>query len=311
VSPANGIKIQDYLANKWGLTVAPNSPTFVSESITSGTYNMAWQKATSGGAPISYTVTIQRSANNSTWTTVATHTVSITTDTYSSLTADYYYRFSVTATNSIATSSSSSSSSGVQYSLVPNTPIFGSEAISGSSYNITWTNALTGGSPTSYVVTIQESADNSNWSTVATPTVYVTNYAYTSLTTNYYYRFRVLAHNASGDSSPTTYSSGVQKLDALPGTPTSLSESFVGSSYSMSWSAGSGGTPTSYTVIVQYSPNNIKWITITTDTVITTTDALNSLTNNYRYRFSVVANNASGSSSSSGNTTGIQYVPAI
>jgi hypothetical protein len=79
----------------------------------------------------------------------------------------------------------------------------------------------------------------------------------------------------------------------------------------MSWADGSGGTPTSYTVTVQYSPNNIKWITAATDTVITRTDALNSLTTNYWYRFRVIANNASGSSSSSANTTGIQYVPAL
>jgi hypothetical protein len=309
VSPANGIKIQDYLGAKWGLTLAPNAPSFVSESITSGTYNMSWQRATTGGAPTSYSITIQRSANNSTWTTVATHTVSNTTDTYSSLTANYYYRFSVSATNSIATSSSSSPSSGVQYSLNPDTPISASDSITSNTYNMSWSNAATGGEPTSYVVTVQESSDNSNWTTVSTQTASSTSDTYTPLTTNYYYRFRVFARNASGDSSPTSYTAGVQKLDAVPGTPTSLSESYVGYSYSMSWADGSGGTPTSYTVTVQYSINNVKWLPTTVDTVYTTTDSYNSVNTNYWYRFRVIANNASGSSSSSGYTTGIR-VPA-
>jgi hypothetical protein len=119
----------------------------------------------------------------------------------------------------------------------------------------------------------------------------------------------VLARNANGDSSPTSYSSGVQNQDAVPGTPTSLNQSFIGDSYTMSWVAGSGGIPTSYTVTVQFSPNNIKYGGNTNSTVYTTSDTYMSAVYNYYYRFSVVATNGAGSSSSSGYTTGIQNIP--
>ena len=79
---------------------------------------MDWKDATTGGTPTSYTVTIQYSVNGSKWFSQTTHTVYTSIDTYSPLTSNYYYRFSVIAHNSAGDSLTSGNSSGVQNAVI-------------------------------------------------------------------------------------------------------------------------------------------------------------------------------------------------
>ena len=126
-------KVEGYLACKWGLrsslistnpyklyepvqegfliVAAPGTPTGLTASNTTSTFNMSWTTG-SGGTPATFTVTVYAGA-----TLVATQTISYptTSSTFSPMTSSVAYTFYVSATNTGGTSATAGPSNSVTY----------------------------------------------------------------------------------------------------------------------------------------------------------------------------------------------------
>ena len=270
----------------------PNAPT-----ITGSTLSMTWT-AGAGGTPTSYDVEIYEGATLKTTQTSITGTSS----TYSSLTNGQIYKFKVKAYN-VATPSGviSSLSSGVTYNVnsAPNAPTVNAPTNSGSTLTMTWTIG-TGGIPTSYSIYVL-----GDGSAVTTLTVSgsppATTTTYSPMVAGTAYSFYVTATNATGTSSASSTSSTViynPPLAPTPNTPT-----IVGSTLTMTWTPGGGGTPSYYTV---YVLGDAVLVT-TLNNVTGTSTTYSSLTNAVYYTFYVTATNVSGTSSNSSTSSSVLY----
>ena len=274
----------------------PNAPT-----ITGSTLSMTWT-AGAGGTPTSYDVEIYEGATLKTTQTSITGTSS----TYSSLTNGQIYKFKVRAYN-VATPSGviSSLSSGVTYSVnsPPNAPTVNAPTNSGSTLTMTWTIG-TGGIPTSYSITVLEDGVPLAPLTVSGSPPSTTR-TYSPMTAGVAYSFYVTATNATGTSSASATSSSVTYNPPLA--PTALFVYIAGSILNMSWSAGEGGTPSSYTVYVLGDTVLVE----TLNSITGTSTTYSSLTNGVYYTFYVTATNTSGTSSNSSTSSSVLYSAGV
>jgi hypothetical protein len=164
---------------------------------------------------------------------------------------------------------------------------------------MTWTIG-TGGIPTSYSIYVL-----GDGSLVTTMTISgsppATTRTYSPMTAGVAYSFYVTATNATGTSSASSTSSTVTynpPLAPTPNTPT-----ITGSTLTMTWTAGGGGTPSYYTV---YVLGDTVLVT-TLNNVTGTSTTYSSLTNGVYYTFYVTATNASGTSSNSTTSSSVLY----
>lgn len=95
---------------------------------------------------------------------------------------------------------------------------------------------------------------------------------------------------------------------AIPGAPTGFSATEGDGQVDLSWSAGSGTAPTTYTV--SYTPTYGGGTTITVVNAPTTTLTVTGLTNNTSYTFTLYAT-ASGQNSSTVSVTAVPQAPAL
>ena len=296
----------------WSFTTiitAPGAPVLSTPS--TGTANepeistLTWS-AGSGGTPASYAVQVSTSATFS--STVysqsgVTSGTSVTTGSLSNLTT-YYWE--VSATNANGTSAWSSVWSFTTIITAPGAPTLSTPANNAANQSVTPTltwSAGSGGTPASYAVQVSTSATFS--STVysqsgVTGGTSVTTGSLSNLTTYYW---EVSATNANG----TSAWSGVWSFTTIitaPGAPT-LSTPSTGTTNepempTLTWSAGSGGTPASYAVQVStsatFSSTVYSQSGVTSGTSVTT----GSLSNLTMYYWEVNATNANGTSAWSG-----------
>jgi len=183
----------------WGTFSTPTGLT--TKAVSSSQIKVGWN-AVFGAT--SYT--LERSTNQTTWTTV--YTGSNTSFTNASLNADTPYFYRVRATNSSGSTTGYASSSSIKTKIA--TPLnFAASAISSSQVKLSW-NSVTGA--TSY--TLERSTDQSSWTNVYTGTN--TNFTNTGLNANtkYYYRVKATNSGNSSDHSGTvTFTGGnTQKL---------------------------------------------------------------------------------------------------
>ena len=271
----------------------PNAPT-----ITGSTLTMTWT-AGAGGAPTSYDVEIYEGATLKTTQTSITGT----STTYSSLTNGQIYKFKVRAYNTATPSGIISSlSSGITYTTnsPPNAPTVNAPTNSGSTLTMTWTIG-TGGLPTQYDIYVLGNGSAVTHLTV-TGVPPTTTKVYSPMTGGVAYSFYVTATNTSGTSSASSTSSTVTYNPPLAPTPDL--PTIVGTSLSMTWTAGGGGTPTYYTVYVLENLNLVA----TLDNITDLSTTYSPLVNGSFYAFYLTATNLSGTSSSSSTTNpNIQY----
>jgi len=105
--------VQEYLARKWGVTIAPAVPGTPTATVASATSaSVSWTApAWDGGASVtSYTVT---SSSGPSGTKTCTATAPATTCTVTGLTTGTGYTFTVTATNTVGAGPASSASNSV------------------------------------------------------------------------------------------------------------------------------------------------------------------------------------------------------
>ena len=259
---ANGTSAWSGIWSFTTIITEPGVPVLSTPSTgTSGqsvTPTLTWS-AGSGGTPASYAVQVSTSATFS--STVysqsgVTGGTSVTTGSLSNLTT-YYWE--VSATNANGTSAWSSIWSFTTIITAPGSPILSSPSTGVANQSVTPTltwSAGSGGTPASYAVQVSTSATFS--STVysqsgVTSGTSVTTGSLSNLTTYYW---EVSATNANGTSAWSSVWSFTTIITA-PGAPALSTPSTGASGQSvaptLTWSAGSGGTPASYAVQVSTS----------------------------------------------------------
>jgi Fibronectin type III domain len=297
---ANQVKSQfSSKKSRYGL---PSSPNNITVSITLSTLSMGWTVG-SGSTPTGYIVYIYEvGAVNTTYT----QTVSGTTSSYTSCLDSYSYYFTVVATNANGRSGQSTASSpSLQCSLGLSDPVLDPPTITGSTLTMTWT-AGEGGAPTSYDVEIYESGTLKTTQTSITGT----SSTYSSLVNGETYRFKVRAYNAatpsgirSDESSGVTYS-----VNSAPNAPTVNAPTNSGSTLTMTWTIGTGGIPTSYSIYVLGDGSPVTTLT-TSGSPPATTRTYSPMTAGVAYSFYVTATNATGTSSASATSSTVTYNP--
>ena len=326
--------IESYLAQKWGLTAAlpanninntfpagspvalqtyipkvqtnvgytlffPGIPTITTPTNTGNitTLTMTWTApAVTGtaGQVSGYIVYIVASGSP-----VATQTLgNVLTTSFSPMTTNLNYSYSVAATGPGGTGVTSSSSLTTAYYATPGAPTVGTAANTGnlSTLTMTWT----AGSGTTTYYTVYVVVGGSTVATLTPGNVLTTTY---SMTTNLEYSFYVTATNTiAGATSESSATTGNAVYYATPGAPTVGTATNTGNSttLTMTWTAGSG-TTTYYTVYIVVGGSTVA--TLTPGNVLTTTY---SMTTNLSYTFYVTGTNTiagatSGSSATSGS----------
>ena len=276
----------------------PATPTGVSGN-TQVTVTVA---AGSGGTPTSYTVSASPQVSGVTRTctvTGASGSCAVT-----GLTNGTAYTFTTTATNSAGTSSASTASSAVTPQVVPGAPATPT-GVSGDAQVTVSVAAGTGGTPTSYTIT--KSTDGVTYSTGCTVTVPASSCIVTGLTNGTAYTFKTTATNSAGTSGLSVASASVTPVLAVPGTPATPTGVAGNTQVTVSVTAGTGGTPTSYTITK--STDGVNYSTGCTVTVPASSCIVTGLTNGTAYTFKTTATNSAGTSGLSSASASVSPEP--
>jgi hypothetical protein len=277
--------------------VAPTS------GVGSGQVRLSWTVPTdTGGSPITGFV-VQRSTNQTTWTTAASVTASMRTYTATGLTNGTRYYFRVIGRNAVGNGPASATVSAIPR-WTPSSPrsvttaVAPTAGIGTGQVRVSWAApSSTGGSAiTGYVV--QRSSNGRTWSTAATVAASARSYTASGLTNGTRYYFRVVARNAVGNGPASATVSAIPRW--RPSAPRSGTATPGHRQVRVSWAAPSstgGSAITGY--IVQRSTNGTTWTNLTTVSATARSYNATGLTNGTRYYFRVIATNAVGNSPAS------------
>jgi hypothetical protein len=189
------------------------------------------------------------------------------------------------------------------YVQAPQSPTITTSQIlmGGDFFAISW--SPNGGTADYYLVTIQQSINNSTWTIVAYNSRYtITDYNHQiGSVDNKYYRAIIESKNSGGSASTTSDS----LLNSVPAPPSPSAPNFVSTGVVMTWTpVFPGGIPASYTVYLYENDILIDTFSSVTDTTYTSTTILTMLA---VYKFKVSATNSIGTSSDSVFSSAVQY----
>jgi hypothetical protein len=269
---------------------APSGVTAVA-STTNVVVNWTASTVTTTDTPVLNYI-VERSPNNSTWTTLTT-AVSGGSTTYTDSTANnsgtYYYRIS--AVNGIGTSSTAVS--GADYYAIATTPVAVATASTANQITVSWTAPSSNPAITNYKLEKATSADSyATWTTATTTTS--TSYVDSSISYPTSYQYRLTVNNAQV-SSVTATSTTVQPYFIT--TPTNTPTVSYVSTSSASLSVGSVAyvsNPTISSWLVERSTSSTSGATWTT--VATAASSLpyvdSTVAQNTGYYYRITAKNA-------------------
>jgi hypothetical protein len=229
--------------------------------------------------------------------------------TVSGLTNGTAYKFVVSAYNSVGHGPATGYSNTITPSATPGTPTALSVTKGNAQASLTWTAPTGNGGSALTDYSIQYSTDNINWTTFSDGTSTTASAIVTGLTNGTLYYFKVAAINANGTGSYT--SSGSATPSTTPSTPTGLTLTPSVSSIYATWVQPNNGGSAITDYIIQYSLDNINWITFTDGTSInisTTITGLSSSATLYYVKVAAINENGTGTYTSSVSTTTVTAV---
>ena len=281
----------------------PSAPTITSVTASDRQVTVNWSAGATNGSTISG-YRIERSENQTTWTSAASATSGETSKLVTGLTNGSTYYFRVFTLSNAGDSGASATSSAIRPNVTPGTPTGLNVTVGNASASLSWTAPTSNGGSaiTSYNV-ISSPVGGTVSINFAARTATVSG-----LTNGTDYIYKVTATNAGGTNiSGTSAESGsvTVRPNVTPGAPTGLNVTVGNASASLSWTAptGNGGSAiTSYNVISDPSGGTIIINSVERTATVT------NLTNGTPYTYRVTATNAggtniSGTSAASGSVT--------
>jgi subtilisin family serine protease len=290
-------------------TVA-NAPTGLTAAVWpavgAGEVKLSWTAPFDGGAAITDYV-IERSTNQTTWTTLTDGVSTATTYTETGLSGGTAYWYRVSAKNSIGTGATSATTSATPATL-PAAPsgltgaVAPAAGVGSGQVKLSWTApSANGATMTDYVVEI--STNQSSWATIADGVSTATTLTINGLTNGTPYWFRVSAKNSVG-TGPTSATTSATPV-TLPAAPSGLTAAVapaagVGSGeVKLSWSAPNDGGTAITDYVLERSVDQQSWVTVADGVSTATSHTVTGLTNGTLYVFRVSAKNAVGTGSTS------------
>ena len=269
---------------------APGAPTSFVVTVTGNALSMTWGLPASGGAPTGYTLLARLVPGGP-----IVHSLPLGNVTSFGINApNGVFYLSVVATNA----SGPGPESGVVPVTVPSLPPPpGSPTglvvnVAGNSATFTWVAPTSGGPVANYVLIAgQTPGFVTPLATLVRPAT-PTGVVVPGVPPGTWY-VRIFASNAGGISGSTNEVQVVVAGPQPPGTPTLNAPTVVGHTVGLSWSAGPGGAPTSYTLFASATPGGAPFLSVPG---LTGTSAGFNNVPSGTYFLRLVANNALGSS---------------
>ena len=206
----------------------------------------------------------------------------------------------------ISTGSSGSAATTITVApvVVPGTPATPTGVVGDAQVTVTVA-AGSGGTPTSY--TVSASPQVSGVTRTCTVTGASGSCVVTGLTNSTAYTFTTTATNSAGTSGLSVASASVTPVLAVPGTPATPTGVSGNTQVTVTVAAGSGGTPTSYTITK--STDGVTYSTGCTVTVPASSCIVTGLTNGTAYTFKTTATNSAGTSGLSSASASVSPEP--
>jgi phosphodiesterase/alkaline phosphatase D-like protein len=276
---------------------APDSLT--ANAVSSTGITLSW----TNNAPTATNVLVESSTDNVNFTQIASLTCNAISFSDTGLTPNTQYYYRIRAANTAGTTTYPNTASATTFNLSAPSALVATAA-SGTSINLAWTN----NSPNATAILVQDSADNVNFTTIATLAGTATSYASTGLTAGTFYYFRVQAQNGSGVSGYSNVASVTTSTPPPPpAAPMVLSATGTSAtSISLTWKNNASNATA---VLVEDSTDSVTFTQIASLGGKTTSYSSTGLTAGTLYYYRVRAQTAAGLSSysSTGLRTGSTY----
>ena len=275
---------------------APGPPTNFQATVSGNTVNMSWGAPASGGAPTSYNIVARAVAGGPVLTTLPVGSGT----SYSVVAPNGSYSVTAQATNASGSAESAPVSITVPQAVAaPGAPSNLAASVAGNTASFTWNAPATGGPVASYLLVAGTTPGFAiPIATVSLPGT--PGAAIPGVPPGTYY-VRILALNAGGTSGPSNEVTVTVAGPAAPGAPTLNVPVVAGSTVSLSWSAGSGGPPTGYTLVASHTPGGAPIVTVPLSGTSVTFTSVPSGT----YYLRLTASNAVGTSAASNEVTAV------
>jgi uncharacterized protein (TIGR03437 family) len=240
------------------VTGAPGAPTAVQATSSGNTLHMSWGAPASGAAPTGYTLIGRTSPGAAPLVTLP---LGLTTA-FSATAPNGTYLVSLAATNAFGTGPESAGLTvtfpGIAQPPAP--PAGLAVQVAGSTATFTWSAPGSGGPLSRYLLLAGATAGFAAPIAVLPLAPNATSVAVPAVPPGTYH-VRLVAENAGGPSAPSNEVVVTVAGAAVPGAP-NLAATAVGSTVTVSWSPGSGGLPTSFTLSAAIVPGGSPVATI-------------------------------------------------
>jgi hypothetical protein len=275
-------------------TGRPGAPDFVRASVSGRALTMTWEPPQTGGPPTGYTLIARSEVDGPVLVSLPLGPAT----SFSVTAPDGQFVLSLTASNADGTGPESTEVEawvpGPVRSIGP--PRNLTATVSGSTLTFTWS-PPPNGVPTNYI--LWAGANPSvNPPLVTVPLGAATSFVATDVPPGTYYVF-VQARDAVSISAASNVVAVTVAGQTLPGAPTLHAPVVSGSTVSLSWSPGSGGPPTGYTLSASVTPGGAPIVTVPLSGTGVSFPGVPSGT----YYLSLTASNGAGSSPPSAGVT--------
>ncbi len=236
----------------------PGAPTNVQATASGNNLTLTWAPPTSGAVPTSYTLLARVSAGAAPVAVIPLGAVT----SFAAVAPNGTFLLSLTATNAAGTGPESATAT-VSFPgsvTAPGAPSALSVTVSGSTATFSWSGPSSGGAPASYLLLAGTTPGFTAPVGVLPLPAFPTSVAVPGVPAGTYY-VRLLARNAGGTSGPSNEVTLSVAGPSVPGAPT-LTATGTGNTLNLAWTPGSGGAPTSYTLIASAAPGGAPLATV-------------------------------------------------